>query len=61
MRRAYGKPVGTAARVKMNQILMTLDTTEQYFIPAKEALRKAGMKLSPSCTINIVKGAELLH
>jgi large subunit ribosomal protein L10e len=61
MRRAYGKPVGTAARVKMNQILMTLDTTEQYYLPAKEALRKAGMKLSPPCTINIVKGAELLH
>jgi large subunit ribosomal protein L10e len=61
MRRAYGKPVGTAARVKMNQILMTLDTTEQYFTPAKAALRKASMKLTTSCTINIVKGAELLH
>jgi large subunit ribosomal protein L10e len=61
MRRAYGKPVGTAARVKMNQILMTIDTTEQYFASAKEALRKAGMKLSPPCTINIVKGAEFLH
>ena len=61
MRRAYGKPVGTAARVKMNQILMTLETTEQFFTPAKEALRKASMKLSPSCTINVVKGAELLH
>ena len=61
MRRAYGKPVGTAARVKANQILMTLDTTEQFFTPAKEALRKASMKLTPSCTINIVKGAELLH
>jgi large subunit ribosomal protein L10e len=61
MRRAYGKPVGTAARVKMNQILMTLDTTEQFFAPAKEALRKASMKLTTSCTINIVKGAELLH
>jgi large subunit ribosomal protein L10e len=61
MRRAYGKPVGTAARVKINQILMTLDTTEQFFTPAKEALRKASMKLTTSCTINIVKGAELLH
>lgn len=55
MRRAYGKPVGTAARVKMNQVLMTLDTTEQYFNPAKEALRKASMKLSTPCTINLVK------
>jgi len=61
MRRAYGKPVGTAARVKINQILMTLDTTEQYIIPAREALRKAGMKLSAPCSINVEKGAELLH
>lgn len=60
MRRAYGKAVGTAARVKMNQILMTLDTTEQYYAPAREALRKAGMKLSTPCTINILKGANLI-
>ncbi len=61
MRRAYGKPVGTAARVKVNQILMTLDTSEQYIVPAREALRKAGMKLSAPCIINVEKGAELLH
>jgi len=61
MRRAYGKPVGTAARVKMNQVLMTIDTTPQFFTPAKEALRKAGMKLSTPCTISVAKGAELLH
>jgi large subunit ribosomal protein L10e len=61
MRRAYGKPVGTAARVKMNQTLMTLSTTEQFFVPAREALRKAGMKLSAPCTVNIIKGSELLH
>jgi large subunit ribosomal protein L10e len=61
MRRAYGKPVGTAARVKVNQILMTLDTSEQYLVPAREALRKAGMKLSAPCTISVEKGAELLH
>ncbi|HVQ00771.1 MAG TPA: 50S ribosomal protein L16 [Candidatus Thermoplasmatota archaeon] len=61
MRRAYGKPVGTAARVKRNQVLMTIDTTQQFFLPAKEALRKAGMKLSTPCTISVAKGAELLH
>jgi len=61
MRRAYGKPVGTAARVKVNQILMTLDTSEQYLVPAREALRKASMKLSAPCKINVEKGAELLH
>jgi large subunit ribosomal protein L10e len=61
MRRAYGKPIGTAARVKVNQVLMTIDTTQQFFAPAKEALRKAGMKLSAPCSINVVKGAELLR
>ena len=61
MRRAYGKPVGTAARVKVNQVLMTIDTTKEFFIPAKQALWKAGMKLSAPCTINVVKGSELLR
>jgi large subunit ribosomal protein L10e len=61
MRRAYGKPVGTAARVKMNQILMTLDTTEQFYRPARDALRKASAKLSTTCTVNIEKGANLIH
>ena len=61
MRRAYGKPVGTAARVKRNQVLMTIDTTQQFFTPAKEALRKAGMKLTTPITISIAKGADLLH
>ncbi len=60
MRRAYGKAVGTAARVKMNQTLMTLETTEQFYAPAREALRKAGMKLSTPCTIHILKGADLV-
>jgi len=44
----------------VNQILMTLDTTEQFYAPAREALRKAGMKLSAPCAINVVKGAELI-
>ena len=60
MRRAFGKPVGTAARVRVNQILMTLDTSEQYYIHARQALRKAGMKLSTPVTINIIKGKDLL-
>jgi large subunit ribosomal protein L10e len=60
MRAAYGKNVGTAARVKANQIIMTVDTTKQFFSDAKKALRKASMKISTPCTINIEKGAELV-
>jgi large subunit ribosomal protein L10e len=60
MRAAYGKNVGTAAQVKPNQIIMTVDTTKQFFADAKRALKKASMKLSTPCTINIEKGAELV-
>ena len=60
MRSSYGKNVSTAARVKPNQIIMTIGTTKQYFVNAKDALRKAGMKVPTPCRVNIVKGAELL-
>jgi len=61
MRAAYGKNVSTAARVNPNQIVMTVETTAQFFRQAKAALRKAGMKLSTPCSINIEKGAKLVQ
>jgi len=60
MRRAFGKPVGTAARVKADQKIMTVETTPQNFLAAKEALRRAASKLPTPCCIVIDKGAELL-
>jgi len=60
MRASYGKPVGTAARVKANQILMTVDTVKDYYDYAKDALRKATTKVSTPCRIDISKGADLL-
>jgi large subunit ribosomal protein L10e len=53
MRSAYGKAVGTAARVKPNQTIMTIETFENNIEHAKNALRKASMKLCTPCTINI--------
>jgi len=53
MRASYGKNVGTAAQVKPDQVIMTIETSEQNIIAAKEALRKAGMKIPSPCTINI--------
>eukprot|EP01084_Bolivina_argentea_P203151 347012_1 len=44
MRGAYGKANGTAARVKIGQILISLRTKEQYLDTAREALRRARMK-----------------
>jgi len=53
MRSAYGKNVGTAALVKTNQKIMTVATTEQYVQQAKDALRKAGMKITTPCTVSV--------
>ena len=55
MRSAYGKNVGTAAKVQPNQIIMTVETTEQYIEHAKNALRKAGMKITSPCKVNLDK------
>jgi len=60
MRSSYGKNVGTCARVDVDQIIMTVDTMKQNLAPAKNALRKAGMKLSTPCRVNIEKGADLV-
>lgn len=53
MRAAYGKIVTTAAEVKQNQAIMTVETTEQNISAAKNALRKAGMKMPSPCKINV--------
>jgi len=49
MRLAFGKAVGTAARVQKGQIVFTASTTPQYLEKTKMALRAGGHKLpSPS-------------
>jgi len=58
MRAAYGKNVGTAAQVKPNQIIMTIETFEQNIEHAKSALRKAGMKIPSPCKVNVEKIAS---
>jgi large subunit ribosomal protein L10e len=58
MRKAFGKAVGTAARVRSGQKVLTIRTHEQFVQDAKSALRKAGMKLpSPFSIIIEHKGA----
>lgn len=51
MRSAYGKNVSTAAILKPNQIIMTLETYEQNIPEAKIALRKAGIKIPSPCKV----------
>ena len=53
MRAAYGKIVSIAAKLNKNQVLMTIETTEQNIDFAKAALRKAGMKIPSPCKIQI--------
>jgi len=45
MRLAFGKAVGTAARVESNQKIMTVFSTPQYLEKIKDALRHGGHKL----------------
>jgi large subunit ribosomal protein L10e len=60
MRQAFGKAVGTAARVRRNQNIITIRTSKVFFENAKAALRRASMKLPTPCSIIIVKGEELV-
>lgn len=60
MRSAFGKAVGTAARVDVGQSLMSVATTKAHFLAAKEALRRASMKLPTPCRIVIEQGTELV-
>ncbi len=60
MRGAFGKAVGTAARVKVGQRLVMIRTTKPNFLAAKKALKKAGYKMPTPCRILIEKGEELV-
>lgn len=59
MRQSFGKAVGTAARVRAGQKLMTLHVAPSSFKVAKKSLLSAGHKLPTSISISIDKGQEL--
>ena len=58
MRCSFGKNVGTAARVKRGQRVISLHFNPEDFLVAKDALRKAKMKFPTPCTTKLVSGAE---
>jgi large subunit ribosomal protein L10e len=60
MRQAFGKAVGTAARVRAGQKLMTLSVHPASFIAAKKALVSAGHKLPTPIRLVVEKGQELV-
>lgn len=55
MRRAFGKPIGTAARVKSNQPVIMINVNEDGIEVAKESLKRGGAKLPIPCRIVIEK------
>ncbi len=60
MRCAFGKNVGTAARVRRGQRVVSLHVNPEHYLTAKDALRKAGMKFPTPTTTRVVRGAEHL-
>lgn len=53
MRLAFGKPIGTAARIEAGQPVLTIHTVARAIPFAKEALRKASNKIAMPCHIDI--------
>ncbi|MEZ7988270.1 MAG: 50S ribosomal protein L16 [Candidatus Poseidoniaceae archaeon] len=60
MRCAFGKNVGTAARVKRGQRVISLQVNPEHYLVARDALRKATMKFPTPCTVRLIQGHEHL-
>ncbi len=61
MRRSFGKPFALAARVKPGQPVLTLEVDFKNLQVAKDALRRASMKLPTPCKISLDKAPEELR
>lgn len=59
MRSAFGKNVGLAARVYPGTRLILIRTNKAQFTKAKDALRKASMKMPTPTRIVIEKGQDI--
>jgi large subunit ribosomal protein L10e len=53
MRLAFGKPIGTAARVEAGQPVVTIHTYARAIEHAKEALRKCSNKIASRCHMDV--------
>jgi len=60
MRLAFGKAIGTAARVRAGQKIMTVYINPANFKQAKNSLVSAGYKLPTPISLEIEKGQELV-
>ncbi|HEC75977.1 MAG TPA: 50S ribosomal protein L16 [Thermoplasmatales archaeon] len=55
MRKAYGKAVGTAARIREGQKLISIWTFPENIENAKSALKRASAKLPTPCRIEVIE------
>ncbi|MFX0107903.1 MAG: 50S ribosomal protein L16 [Candidatus Hodarchaeota archaeon] len=58
MRRAFGKPIGTAARVKSNQAIIVVCVRDEAVETAKQALKRGQAKLPMPCRIVVEKSGD---
>jgi len=55
MRRSFGKPIGTAARVEPGQTIITVKVKAAAIDTAKESLKRGSAKLPIPCKITVEK------
>jgi len=60
MRQAFGKVVGTAARIQAGERIFTAWCEVDQAPAVKEAFRRAYNKISPPCRIDVERGQDLL-
>jgi large subunit ribosomal protein L10e len=60
MRQAFGKVVGTAARIPQGDRVFTVWCDVEDADVAKDALRRAYNKISPPCRIEVERGEKRL-
>ncbi len=60
MRQAFGKVVGTAARIGKGERIFTAWCQPEQAPVVKDALRRSYNKISPPCRIKVERGEELL-
>ena len=59
MRKSFGKPIGTAARIKSDQTIITVKVKANAVETAKESLKRGSAKLPIPCKIIVEKMQSL--
>lgn len=55
MKRAFGKPIGLAARVKKGQVILEIEVDKEHLDLGKDAIDRFRHKMPGSCTIEITE------